>query len=581
MSNTNANNKSPKGEIILVATSGQALLATGALVNPASFALNIANGQLGAMVATHQSSTRAYGDMLQAGDVVPDVDVIQIVQGTPYSSDIKKVHPVDAIDHKAVVKSHKINAKNRMIFSARVSKQATNDAWVLGNTPASAGEITISDNGVYKLNVQFVSVRNDKSFGAGEENLTVSFTAPDYTVLATVDPLDHLIKNIVFNANLNSAALDFNNPSSRRGNKNFVALAVSKPGAGGTTLASITPGTQFQIATSTNGQAVYFLPDADFAATIENVIASGDLSGASTIEIANLTSAGNAVGADSILLVGTDHGKAFVRDEISQVKTRLRVGLQTNFIANAIKKENVSKPFEGEGQGAKWKLVYDQRYGLNIYSAQNRSNGRDLYITPPSYIDTTLDYTAYVIDHKDEYIVQASHVSDYFYRTIILVPSVVQPETFTFLVTTDPSGADDVTFNINGTAYNVTSLTNTANPAAAAAEIKVRWDALGFDSDYELTVNSATITFVATDTNPKSGGLSLTNVSTGLAGTFTTTVQGGSFVTDPTVKASLNAVLGPWLQSAYDLNLIEGSYPKVGNVAGAPAPNLGTGVPFI
>lgn len=557
MSYNSKSNKKPKSETILVATAGQALLATGDLVNPSSSALNIANGQLGAVVATHNSATRAYGAMLQAGDTAAQVDTIQLVQGTPNSSNINNVYPISAIGHKEVVRSQKIYAKNGLLMTAKVCEVPLLDVHLVGGT---GGAITVQDQADYALNIQFVSTRNDKYFSAhGNENLSINFTTPNYTVLSTTSGLDHLVKNLVYQANLNSAALNFNNPASRRGNKNFIAFAVDVSGGGtGITLEDIEVGVAFTVAVDSAGNNVQYTPDDAFVASIQELVTNSILTNASTIEVANLTTAGSVAYADCIVLVSQDHSLAIARDDISQTKVRLRVGLEyKSFVAST--PPNVSrevKAYEGQGQGRKWKLQYESRAALNIFTAQNRHQGPQEYITPPTYIDEDTNYTAYILEHNDSYNVQASHTSTYYHRTIILVPCTEQAETFTFLVTAASTGADTVTFNINGTAYEVTTITATGSTNAAAAEIKVRWDALGFNSAYTLGVVGSTITFTATDTNPKSGTLSLTN-ATDLAGTFTTTVQGGSFVTDSTVKTSLNAVLGPWINNANSLGYVE------------------------
>lgn len=420
-------NKKPKSETFLVASGDQALVAAGTdIVNPASFALNIADGQLAVVCASHDSTTRAFGETIGAADTPLTVPTIQIFQGTPNSANIRNVHPIDAVSDKAVVKSQKITPKNSLLFTGRVSAAPLLNAWVVGGT---GGAITSVDSADYAMNVQFVSHRNDKYFGAhGEEDFTVNFSTPDYTALGTVSPLDHLVKNLVYTANLNSAALRFNNPASRRGNKNFIAFAVSEAGAGGTAInpgVSIVAGTPITVAVDAAGNNVQFTPDAAFVATMTELLANAtNLTNASTIEVADLSTAGAAADADTIVLVAVDHQLAIARDDIPQVKVRLRVGLEyVSFDANPVLKEQVSVPFEGQGQGRKMKLWYESRAGLNIYTAQNRHWGPQEYITPPSYIDESVLYNAYIIEHRDSFLVPASHEVDWFHRTIILVPT--------------------------------------------------------------------------------------------------------------------------------------------------------------
>ena len=416
----------PKSETILVAKAGVPIAnvanATENLFDPTTLVANILNGQIGIVCDTHTSSTRKYNEYLNTTDDAVKVDEIRIVQGTPNSADISKVAPLP-YGHKEAIKSFKVKAKNGILYTAKVAKASSNDAWVIGG-PTTGAIQAVSDSD-YKLNLQFISKRNDRDFSiSGNENLSVSYSTPDYVTLATAEPLDHLVKNLVYNSNLNSYGLRFNIPSFvRRGNKNFVSFAINFAGGSGVALSSITAGTPFPVLVS-NGQNINFIPDADFVKTIANIIANGasyGVTGASTIELVDLTTAGTADEAQGILLVSLDHQLAAARDEIPQVKVRLNVGLEYGFNGVNTTKVNLSKPYEGEGKGRVWQLEYNNRARLNVFTQQNRMYG-EYFLEVPSYIDETLHYTAYIIEHKDEYQVAYSHDSEYFHRLIILVP---------------------------------------------------------------------------------------------------------------------------------------------------------------
>lgn len=415
----------PKSETILVAKAGVALAnvanATENLFDPTTFVANILDGQLGIVCDTHTSSTRDYNELIDTTDDAIKVDEIRIVQGTPKSSDISTVANLPYGDRE-VIKSMKIKAKNGIMFTAKVAKASSNDAWVIGAD--GAGTISAVSDSDYKLHLQFLSKRNDRDFSIqGNENFTVSYSTPDYTTLGTAEPLDHLVKNLVYSANLNSYALRYNMPFVKRGNKNFVAFAINFAGGAGTALSSITAGTPFPTIVS-NGQTINFIPDADFVQTITNIIANGTsygVVGATTIELVDLTTAGTVDEAQGILLIALDHKLAVARDEIAQVKVRLNVGLEYGFNGVNTTKVNLSKPYEGEGKARVWQLEYDKRARLNIFTQQNRMYG-EYFLQPPTYIDQTKNYTAYIIEHKDEYQVAYSHDSEYFHRLIILVP---------------------------------------------------------------------------------------------------------------------------------------------------------------
>lgn len=417
----------PKSEVILVSKAvaiANAVKAGDFMYDSATNEALLADGQLGIVCDTHSSSTRAFGEFIDTTDTAINVDEIRIVQGTPKSGDLTSVDAIP-LGHQAVVKSHKIKANGGVIFTAKVAKQSHNDAWVIGAASGAGAILPVSEK-YYKLNLQFLSKRKDKEYSvSGNENLTIAHTSPDYTTLSIAQPLDHLVKNLVFNANLNSFGLRYNIPALSRGKRNVIAFAINFAGGAGTALSAITAGTQFPVVVS-GGSPVNFLPNTDFVATIANVIANGassGITGASTIEVVDLATAGTSAAAQGILLVTLDEKLAYAKDETPQVKVRLNLGFETEFKGSSVAITNLSKPFEGEGKGRVWKLEYEKRAQLNQYTQQNRMYGH-FYVEVPDYIDATKDYTAYIIESKDEYDVAYSHVSEYGHRTIILVPAV-------------------------------------------------------------------------------------------------------------------------------------------------------------
>lgn len=542
----------PKSETILVAKTRVPIAnvanATENLFDPATFVANILDGQLGIVCDTHTSSTRAYNEFIDSSDDAVKVDEIRIVQGTPKSSDISTVANLPYGDRE-VIKSMKIKAKNGIMFTAKVAKASSNDAWVIGAISA------VSDSD-YKLHLQFLSKRNDRDFSIqGNENFTVSYSTPDYTTLGTAEPLDHLVQNLVYSANLNSFALRYNMPFVKRGNKNFVAFAINFTGGSGTKLGNITAGVGFPAIVS-NGSNVNFIPDADFVQTITNIIANGSSYGIdadTTIELVDLSTAGAADVAQGILLVALDHKLAVARDEIAQVKVRLNVGLEYGFNGVNTTKVNLSKPYEGEGKARVWQLEYDKRARLNIFTQQNRMYG-EYFLQPPTYIDQTKDYTAYIIEHKDEYQVAYSHDSEYFHRLIILVPVTEQPEVRTLTVATKSTSAANATVTLNGVDFTVALTDDTAGSTTTTATTLRAATYAG----WTVSGSGANVIFTATTAGPKNGAFAYTP-ATG-AGTFAVTTSAAK-VTDATVKSGLNTYLGQWLTSVRALGKLESSTP--------------------
>jgi len=547
----------PKTEVILVAKAGVAVAnaanATENLFDPASLVANILDGQLGVVCDTHTSSTRAYNEFIDSSDDAVKVDTIRVIQGTPASADISAIAPLPYAD-KAAVKSYKIQAKNGIMYTAKVAKSSSSDAWVIGG---SLGAITPVSETDYKLHLQFISARNDKYFSVqGNENLSINFTTPDYTTLATTSPLDHLVQNLVYNADLNSYAMRYNMPFVRRGNKNFVAFALKLAGGSGTKIGNIVAGVSFPAITS-NGSTVSYIPNGDFVETIKNVIANGSASGVSantTIELVDLSTAGAAAKTDAILLVALDHTLAAARDEIVPVKVRLNVGLEYGFQSGvSAAKANLSKPFEGEGKARTWQLYFDNGARLNIFTQQSRMH-TEYFLQAPSYIDATKDYTAYIIDSKEEYQVAYSHDSEYFHRTIILVPVTEQPEVKTLTVGTKSTGATNATIVLNGVSFTVPLTDDTAGTTTTTATTIRAFSFTGWTT----SGSGANVIFTKNTGGPNNGAFSMTHATA--AGTFATTTSAAK-VTDATIASGLNTYLGQWLTSVRALGKLESSTP--------------------
>jgi len=546
----------PKTERILVAKAGVAVAnaanAGENLFDPATLVANILDGQLGIVCDTHTSSTRNYNEFIDTTDDAVKVDSIRVVQGTPGSADISKNAPLP-YDHIAAIKSYKINAKNGIMYTAKIAKASSSDAWLIGGTLGAIQAVSDTD---VKLHLQFISARNDKYFSVqGNENLTIPFTTPDYTTLGTTSPLDHLVQNLVYNANLNSYAMRYNMPFVRRGNKNFVAFAVKLAGGSGTKIGSITAGSAFPAITS-NGSTVNYIPDSDFVETVKNIIANGSAAGItanSTIELVNLATAGQATKTDAILLISLDHTLAAANDETIPVKVRLNIGLEYGYTGAVTAKTNLSKPYEGEGKARTWQLYFNNGARLNVFTQQNRQYG-EYFLQPPSYIDATKDYTAYIIEHKEEYQVAYSHDSEYFHRLIILVPITEQPEVKTLTVGTKSTGATNATIVLNGVSFTVPLTDDTAGTASTTATTIRAFNFTGWTT----SGSGANVIFTRNSSGPVNGAFTFSHATA--AATYATTTSAAK-VTDATVKSGLETYLGQWLTSVRSLGKLESSTP--------------------
>ena len=415
----------PKSETIIVASANSALATSGVLVPATGNALNLADGQI-AVVSDSRGANVPKGTFLDAGDLVADAPVVRIVQGTPNSSDLRKVGNFSQTGHKAFVESAPIDGKNTLSFTGKIAALPSFNTHVIGDAAANAGAITVLDEQVYELNVGFVGTRHDKYFSStGKDSARVSFETPDYSVLAPTNSLDHLVQNLCFNGNLYSSAMNMGSHKTF-GNKPFVMFAVSSTAVSGVALSAITAGTTTSVPFMTHSGVTYNFEfgEAEQAA-IADVVANSVLATTATIVPINRSTAGSALNADVILVMALDVEEALVDDRVKEVKVALEIGYAEGFNAATninLNKQEPSLAYEGIGSGRNWLLQYRELAGNQVWSQQVRPH-MNFMIEPPVYIDPTLDYSAFILEHYEDFRATNEFTDRRFHRTIILIPA--------------------------------------------------------------------------------------------------------------------------------------------------------------
>lgn len=404
-------------EVILVGTGDQAVKATGNLVGT-STALGIANGQLGILSADHNSTVRAYNDFLQAGDTAAQVSKIKVVQGTPASADITTADDGFQAGHRSRVESGVIHANQIRSISSMTCKVPTYSTDIVHTVPAP------KDNSLYAAYIKLSSVVNDRDFGDNQEVVYVNYATPDYTALATVDPTDHLLQNFVFNMQKQSKLVRVPNTPYGYGSKDFIAFGLNIAGTvGGTVIGTIVAGDVIPII-QCGTQVINYVATTAFVNTVNQWIACDTITAATTIEVIDISTAGEAAVVDSFAIMGLDTAQALAYDDIEQVKTRVGINLAECFLLDLPVVDCCVKwPSEGTGQGRKWYIQWKERARMNIFTPEIFPSG-DFIIEPPSYIDTTLDYTSYIIDYWDfeETMTRNQNTQK---RLIILLPCAI------------------------------------------------------------------------------------------------------------------------------------------------------------
>jgi hypothetical protein len=287
--------------VIEVAKGDQAL-ATGTLTSATS-ALNIASGQLG-VLSWDFNGTKPLGTFIASTDDATEVQAIKILVGTPASAATQNADLWEVGD-KAYVESGVI--RNNKIRSVSVEK-ALYPKW--GGFAATSFPTPVDDT-EYKAYVRLLSVRHDRDYGNNDDVMPISVPATDFTTLGTTSPKDFVLKTIVDKINRYSRIVN-QNGNQAKGNKDVVAFAVRSTGftagAGTAVLTSqvvtsitvATAGTGYEVAptvaiTGGGGTGATATATINAAGTITGFTVTAGGSGYSSVPTVTLTGGGVTV----------------------------------------------------------------------------------------------------------------------------------------------------------------------------------------------------------------------------------------------------------------------------------------------
>jgi len=382
--------------VTVLVGSGNQALAAGTLTTTGT-SLNIANGQLG-VLAMDSDGTVAQGSFVTAGVTSVQVNAIKVVQGTPASSNLTNAD-VFEVRPTGLVSSDIINRDNIIGFTSLKFRVPTYNATAYTSIAAP------KNNTEYKGYIRVLSVRDDRDYGDNDNVRAFSFVTPNYTTLGTVSPLDHLVKNVAYKINNYSKAAASISGSNAKGNQPFVALAINAAGGSGTAIGAITCGTSIpfmndkNVFVSTNVTSSLVANTSLVSALAKLMKDNATIVPASTIEVIDLSTAGNAASADVLVVIGLDHTKGAYFDNIEQVMVRAEVNLGSAFRTAGLVETKV--PYsEGFGQGWKWTIDNDNSAQLQVHTMQNTPRG-EYFSEGYKYIDPTKDYNSYIIEYYD------------------------------------------------------------------------------------------------------------------------------------------------------------------------------------
>jgi hypothetical protein len=237
-----------------------------------------------------------------------------------------------------------------------------------------------------------------------------SYTTPNYTTLATTNPEDHLIQNLMWAVNRNSRIMGMNGT----GSEPVVGLALDLTGTVGTAIGALTA-TYLPLVTLATGGTRGITLTTDMVTNLQAALPVG-----SSIVTIDLSTAGTgATGADAFAIMALDRKLSF-EDRIPQIKVDIELGLRYGFDWQQVYHAKTSYAFEGENTARQLDLEYKATHGQRKY---NLDHTLDPVVEFPSPIDLTTTYTRYNIEHRDIDQVDTFNVVESPQRLVVLIPT--------------------------------------------------------------------------------------------------------------------------------------------------------------
>lgn len=350
------------------------------LYDPTTLALNITKGQLGIMGVSPQSSVAPY-TFIDTTPTVSEYPVIQLVQGL----DVNQPYPLGkrTVEYSAPIEVNNIESVIRLNYAL-----GAHDVWAVASiTPASS--IVAKDDAVYQLTVSFTGREIEYFAGCEQAHmLTVEVRTPNFSALATPNPVDWIVKHIVYNVNAESKA--FGVPK-EHGAHPVVAFAVTDGTTGGVEISTLAANSVVPVFIyGTTTQSIVLTEE--MAQSLKDAATA---SGFTRILNTDLATAGNSTpNAKGILLMALDRDQAF-DDRILQTKNYIRVGLPYGFGSNLLSRKVVFG-HEGRGYGLQYYKLYEKTHGQRRYSQSH-----DLWpvVKFPNPVDKNGKYTVFTINH--------------------------------------------------------------------------------------------------------------------------------------------------------------------------------------
>ncbi len=213
-----ANNNKQALKTFLVSSGDAALYNTAGsgnhINNVSTGAVRLANGQLGIFSESLFGSV-ALNVATDATPTITEAPSIYVAQGTADSAAPSQSTAAYPLVSRPYERSGTISA-GKLYATKQAYEAPSTSSWILGN--ASTGAITASNNTTYGLTIAYTGrIMTENVNHMGRRFFVPSYTTPNYTTLGTVNPVDHLVQNMVYQINRQSMAVTANGKPSRVG----------------------------------------------------------------------------------------------------------------------------------------------------------------------------------------------------------------------------------------------------------------------------------------------------------------------------------------------------------------------------
>lgn len=432
---------------ILVAGANSAL-STSPLVG-ATNALGVADGQL-SVLSWDSNGTTALGTGLATGisNSAVGVSAIKVVQGTPASSNITLADNVFKVNDPAFVESGIINRDKIFSFAARKAKVPTYGAVSISNITA-----TPVGNTQYGFYTELISQTNDRDYSDNDNVLSTVIETPDWGATALPTPSntrDWVLQNLAANLNSRSKAV---RSSYGTGSEDIIVIGIKVGGGSATgngsnaaTLGATIPGAVINVQT-VNGIISTFTVDQAFVQTLAQLrtLDATTFAAASTFEIIDLSTAGNAAKIDALLVVGLPRTKSAYYDNVEQLYPNVKVNPGFAWQPTMVNSSQYVTSYrvaadDGTGQGWKLRNMNDLRNQLFVHTMQTQPMG-EWFSQGKEYINESIYYNQYTLEYFDTENTINSEVVSPKQLTILIPASVTLPaSTVTTVFGNTPAG---------------------------------------------------------------------------------------------------------------------------------------------